>query len=191
MEYFNKKLLIKLTCLLLTMSLSLPLAVEAKNKAEIVDVAVERGERNLEVSFRIENCFTPKMEEAIRSGVPTTFRIRIILEKPGSPFVRNHVVDFAIDHTIRYDRLKNAFRVQLPEHPEKELATSDFEEAKQFMSCVRELPIIPLWKLDRDETYGLRFKAELSKVRLPFFLKYIFFFVSMWDFETEWHKVTI
>ena len=42
-----------------------------------------------------------------------------------------------------------------------------------------------------DSTYRLRVKAELNKVRLPFYLHYVLFFVSLWDFETEWHEIEL
>jgi len=35
----------------------------------------------------------------------------------------------------------------------------------------------------------LRVKAELEKVRLPLYLHYVLFFVSLWDFETDWYTV--
>ena len=35
----------------------------------------------------------------------------------------------------------------------------------------------------------IRAKAELSKLTLPFFLHYVFFFVSLWDFETDWYTI--
>jgi len=28
-------------------------------------------------------------------------------------------------------------------------------------------------------------------VTLPFFLNYIFFFISLWDFETSWHSIDL
>jgi hypothetical protein len=31
-------------------------------------------------------------------------------------------------------------------------------------------------------------KAKLDKVRLPLGMEYVFFFVSLWDFETDWYK---
>jgi hypothetical protein len=55
---------------------------------------------------------------------------------------------------------------------------------------VENLPVIPLWRLQKSQPYHLRLKAELSKVQVPFFIRYIFFFVSMWDFESDWQKVT-
>jgi hypothetical protein len=31
--------------------------------------------------------------------------------------------------------------------------------------------------------------AQLDKIRLPFYLHYVLFFVSLWDFETDWYAV--
>jgi len=37
----------------------------------------------------------------------------------------------------------------------------------------------------------LRIKAELDPIKLPLHLEYLFFFVSLWDFETDWHVETL
>ena len=187
-----KKMLVVSLCsglwMIFLVTLSLP--AMARNKANIVDTIIGKEGESLEVSFSIQDCFTPKMEEAIKSGVSTSFRILVVLEKPGLPLMRSRILDFSLEHTIKYDRLRNEFRVTLPEHHDGMIVTKDFDEAKRWMSSVRELPVIPLWRLQKNEAYQLRLKAELSKFRLPLFLRYIFYFVSLWDFETEWQKVT-
>jgi hypothetical protein len=164
---------------------------EAKNKAEIVDIEMAQDPENLKVSFFIKDCFTESLEEAIQSGVPTTFRILAVMEKPGVLFFQTEVLNVVLEHTIKYDYLKNEYQVQLPENPDVTLVTKDFIEAKRWMSTVKDLPLIPLWRLQKDQVYQLRLKAELSKVELPLFFRYIFFFVSLWDFETDWQKVTL
>jgi hypothetical protein len=178
-----------LLALLIAASTGLP--AFAKDKADIVDVDLERSRGNLEVSFRLHDCFSPKMEEAIRAGIPTTFRFRIIVEKQRRfPLFRSPLVDIVFEHTIKYDRLRNRYRVQLPEQSDREVTTPDFEEAKRTMSTVKDLPLIPLWRLGDRSSYQVLLKAELSKFYLPLLFRYIFFFVSLWDFETEWYKVT-
>ena len=162
---------------------------EAKKEADIVDIYLNREKKNIEVSFHIQNCFTPKMEEAILSGVETTFRILLVMEKKGFLFFRQKLLNIALEHTIKYDRLNNQFHVVLPEHPDKVFTTTDFSEAKKWMSSVDDLPLIPTWRMEREIEYKLRLKAELSKVHLPLFFRYIFYFVSLWDFETGWHSV--
>lgn len=163
--------------------------VAAKTKADIVNVTLSQARENLEVSFRILNCFTSSMEEAILSGVPTTFRIRVVLERPGFNILNAPILEMVLERTVEYDILRNEFTVNLPEHPERVRVTGSLEEARRWMSDVKELPIIPLWRLQKGETYQIRLKAELSKFELPFFFRYILFFVSLWDFETDWKQL--
>ena len=160
------------------------------NKADIADIEVDKKGKNLEVSFRLNDCFNSDMEEAILDGVPTTFTILISVEKPALLF-KSKIADFSLRHTIRYNRLNNEFQVDLPEHPQKILVTRNFEEAKKWMSTVESLPVIPTCWLKKDQEYYLNLKAELSKVELPLFFRYILFWVSLWDFETDWHRVVV
>jgi len=186
----TNSLICRLSLLFLSGFLTLlPCSVAASGGAEIVDVRVTPRGENLEVGFCIQDCFTPKMEEAILSGVLTTFRIRIVIERPGPSFLRARLLDTTRDRTVKYEPLGNEFRVKLPEQPDRVLITKDFHEAKGWMSRIRDLPVVSLDSLQRGVRYELRIKAELSKFHLPLFFRYIFFFVSMWDFETDWHKV--
>ena len=43
--------------------------------------------------------------------------------------------------------------------------------------------------LEKGQQYQVRAKAKLSKLTLPFYLHYILFFMSMWDFETDWYTI--
>ncbi len=166
-------------------------SANAADNAEVTDIHADQGEGYLNVRFRLQNCFTPEMEEAIWSGVPTTFRILIILEEPGLPLFRKRLLDVVLEHTIKYDLLKNVFRVHCPEATEKLRTTTSIEEAKTWMSTVSDLSLTPLWRLEKGEQYRLYVKAELSKVDLPLFFRYVLFFVSLWDFETDWQSITI
>jgi hypothetical protein len=166
--------------------------VRPVKEARISNIQAVRNQGNLELSFSVEDCFSPKMEEAIHSGVPTTFRFRVVLQrKKKFPFLRKAILDIVLEHTIKYDRLKDRFGIKLPEQSENEVLVKDFEEAKVIMSTVRNLRVIPLWRLSGSGSYQLLVKAELSKFHLPLFFRYILFFVSLWDFETDWAQLSI
>jgi hypothetical protein len=60
-------------------------------------------------------------------------------------------------------------------------------EAKTLMSKVKGFKIRSLSPLKPGIPAYFRIKAELDPVRLPLHLEYLFFFVSLWDFETDWH----
>ena len=68
------------------------------------------------------------------------------------------------------------------------LATlSAFLHPSEMMSDISGLKLISRDKLEAGSRYQVSVKAELDKGNLPVFLNYVFFFASMWDFETQWH----
>jgi hypothetical protein len=186
----TKKIFTAMCLLLVLLYGSLSPAAPGKEKAEVTGLAVRQERGDLLVSFRLENCFTPEMEKAVLSGVPTTFRLRIVLEKSRCSLIQPATLNLILEHSIKYDLLKKEFRVRVPEHPDNVCYTKDFDEAKRLMSTVADLPVMPLSRLEKDRDYRIRIKAELSRFKMPLFLRYIFFFVSLWDFETSWQEQT-
>jgi len=57
------------------------------------------------------------------------------------------------------------------------------------MAEIDSLKIIELNHLEKDSQYQIRTKAQLSKLTLPFYLHYVLFFVSLWDFDTDWYTI--
>lgn len=163
-----------------------PIPAAAVGSAFIAEPRISAEHPELKLSLKIENCFTEKMVDAIKSGVVTTFKILLVLDGPGLRPFRTRFLNTHLEHSLKYDRLTDEYHVTLSEHPQAAFTTADFDEAKRLMSELDSVPILPLWRLEPDQTYKLRIKAELSKVRLPTPLRYLFFFVSLWDFETAW-----
>ena len=57
------------------------------------------------------------------------------------------------------------------------------------MSDVVALRVTSIDRLREGDDYQLKVMAELDKIRLPFNLHYVLFFLSLWDFETGWHAI--
>lgn len=165
-----------------------PVCFAQANKAQISDIELDKGGKELRVSFQLVNCFNSEMQEAVLDGVPTTFRILVSVQKPAL-VLNTTIADLTLLHTIRYNRLNNEFQVNLPENPQKTFVTRNFAQAKKWMSTVRTVPVIPTCWLRKDQAYYLNVKAELSKVNLPLVFRYILFWASLWDFETGWYTV--
>jgi hypothetical protein len=155
-------------------------------KASIKGVTVKGTNGNWKVSFDVENCFTEKMEEAIQSGVRTTFTFYINLYQKRSWWKDRKMASVEFRHTIQYHPIQKIYQVALEENASS-LTTSSLGEAKTLMSKVKELKIRPSSLLVPGAPPYFRIKAELDPVKLPFHLEYLFFFVSLWDFETDWH----
>lgn len=158
-------------------------------EATLSDIIVTNTQEDLLVFFDIQGCFTREMEEAILNGIPTTFTIIIRLYKTRTLWFDGSISSLNLEHTIKYDSLKNEFKVTRSEDNNKTLVFKDFEAAKKAMAEIGNIVVVPLAQLQRKSQYQLRVKAELEKVRLPLYLHYVLFFVTLWDFETDWYTV--
>ncbi|MBI4775312.1 MAG: DUF4390 domain-containing protein [Deltaproteobacteria bacterium] len=161
--------------------------------ATIDDVLITPAGEHLLLYCRARNCFTEEMNRAILSGIQTTFTFRVQFYKETRLWFDEELADLHIDHTIKYNSLKRQFVVTIGDgrSGNENITLREFYKAKALLTELNGIQLAPLTGLDPEATYRLRVKAELNKVRLPFYLHYVLFFVSLWDFETEWHEIEL
>jgi len=174
---------------IILLAVALPLSAAQGVEALIEGLQIERENGTVMVNFSVKNCFNTKMEEAIKAGVPTTFNFFVTLYKTRALIWDKKIASRKFRHRVIYDNLKQDFRIWLQEK-EKELRVADWEEAKRSMQLVEGFPLVKGQKLEKG-IYELAVKAELDPVKLPLRLEGILFFVSLWDFETDWYYRTI
>lgn len=156
--------------------------------ARINDVTVSRDP--VKVSFSVKGAFTKEIEEAVMSGMPTTFNFIVELIRVNSILPDDLLVRRDFHHTVKYDSLKDDYEMTLEETGEK-VRIKDFGEMKRLMSSVTLLPLAGASRIAAGSKYEIRIMAELDPVELPMMLNYMLFFVKFWDFETEWYVYTL
>ncbi len=157
-------------------------------QARLTNFVVTSTRDDLLIFLTIEGAFTENMKAAILSGVPTTVSFNISIDKIRNFWLNRKIVDKTINHTIKYNPLRKEFTVKRSWESDP-IVTESFTEAIDLMADVDSLKVVPLSMLEKGVQYQIRAKARLDKVTLPFYLHYVFFFVSMWDFETDWYTV--
>ena len=157
-------------------------------KATIGDLSIAVNQDDLLLDFKVIDCFTSEMNKAIENGIPTTFNFLVRLYEVKDFQFDRKIVDLLVTREIRYDSLKKTYVVTLPEQ-NKVLEIGDFERTKRVMSQITGMKLVDLKGLKRGHRYRVQAMAELNKIRLPFHLHYVFFFLSLWDFETDWHTI--
>lgn len=160
-------------------------------KALIKDINTRMDQDCLYISFRVTDCFTDKMIQAIKNGVNTRFVFLIRLYKVRKFWRDKKITDIKVVHTIQYDSIKKVYHLKLSEKNYKNISLRDLEEAKKMLAQISNLKIIDVKDLKKGKKYQVRIKAELDKIRLPLHLHYILFFLSLWNFETKWYKINI
>ncbi len=177
-----------ISTLLAVMALSFNVAI-AQKEPRITDIVVTNTRDHLLVYFTVKDCFSPDITKAILSGIETSFTFFVRLYEPRDLWWDKTLSEVEVTHTIQYDSLKKVFKLHLPEREGGKVEVKDFEEAKSLMSEVVGLKVIRLDQLKKGERYQIQMMAELDKIKLPFHLHNILFFLSLWDFETPWYAV--
>ena len=185
MTPFQKKVSILIPLFLLVLLVNQLFADDARLK----NIIVTNTRDDLLIYLTVEGAFTEDMQTAILSGVATTFSFYVNLHRVRSLWLDKEMVSLKITHTIKYDNLKNEFTVHRSWEDDKPIMVKSIEEAEKLMAEIDSLKVVPLDHLVKRNRYHIRTKAQLSKVRLPLYLHYVLFFVSMWDFETDWYTI--
>ncbi len=166
-----------------------PAIAQAGQKAVLKDIVITNDRDDLISYFKVQGAFTKKITQAVFNGVPTSFSFFVYLYKIKNIWFDKKIVSLKFTSTLKYNTLKKEFTVIRPWKTDKPCVTKSFEQAKIMMTDVDNLRVVALDKLKKGEKYQIRFKAELSRVTLPLYLHYVFFFVSLWDFDTDWYAI--
>jgi len=158
-------------------------------EARLTDIVVTNTRDYLLAYFSVVDCFTEDMGRAIDNGVSTTFTFFVKLYEVRNWWWDRSIADLKVSHEIKYDSLKKVYIVRLSSRDNKVIYVKDFDEAKKLMSEIVGLKVTELRNLQRGDHYQISMMAELETIRLPFYFHYVFFFLSLWDFETDWYTV--
>ena len=155
--------------------------------AQIQDILISPQGDSLLVYGRVVDCFTKEMESAVMAGVPTTFTFLVDLYQERSGWTDKKITSTVVKNTIKYDSIRKIFSVfsSLDRDP---AIYNDLESAKRAMAEFNGALAIWMRDIRKDLPHYVLLKAKLDKVRLPLHMEYVFFFVSLWDFETAWHR---
>jgi hypothetical protein len=158
--------------------------------ATITDFTVSNSESQLILYLTVTDCFTDDMEAAIHNGIPATFTFYVDIYRKRSNLPDKKIRKYEFNHIMEYDSLKKEYKIQRHEKNDSKLATS-LEDAKMLMSEINGFKILPLDEIDPKFSYIIRVKAKLARKTLPLYFHYLIPFISLWDFETEWHELTL
>jgi hypothetical protein len=181
----------KFFCLILLLFLFISTfpTLSFSGEAQLTDIIVTNTRDDLLLYMGIEGCFSHEVTKAIMSGVPATFTTFIGLYKMRRFWVDQEISAIQVTHTIKYDPMKKEFSVTRSWDNNSPFITQSFPEAQKRMSRIDNLKITPLNELSKGSQYQIRAKAALDEVKLPFYLHYVLFFVSLWDLETDWYTI--
>ena len=173
---------------LLTMGLVSPVSAVSP---DVVNIGVGTKGKYVVMNARLVDGFTGKIQEAINNGVPMGFTFEIELRKANTVWMDSLVSSNKVRHRVQFDSLKKIYRFsEFGKNLKKNIITRKKSRYQQLMLTLEDIPIAPIYKLDPNEKYYVRVKADLETDRFWFPFNYIFFFVPFSEFETSWAQTS-
>ncbi len=157
--------------------------------AQLANIIVTNTRDDLLIYLSVEGAFTPKMADAVKNGVPASFSFFVNLYRNRGLWFDKKLADLTISHTIKYNSLRKEYAVSRSWDSNSPVIVQSFDAAKKLMTEIDSLKVIPLGLLEKGKQYQIQAKAKLSRVTLPYYLHYVLFFLSLWDFETDWYTI--
>ena len=162
--------------------------VRAQMDPRMTDILVTSGKGEMLLYARLVDGFKKEMEDAILAGVPAVFTIELDVYQERSYLWDRHILRKEIRRTIKYDNLKKNFVIATNGLGQPAILTN-FESAQKAMAELNGIPVVALSNLSKGERYYVQVRVKIDRVRLPFKMEYVLFFVSLWDFETPLYKI--
>ncbi len=161
----------------------------AAQDATIEEIVVTNTNTSVLLFLTVNNAFTEEMVQGMHNGIPVKFTFSVELSRKKNGWFDQEVSFFEFDHTMNYDTLKEEYRIEQAERPAKIFKTKNFTEAKQLMTQLNGVTVVPLSSLLPDAEYFLRVKARQAEETLPLYFHYVIPFWGLWDFETDWYTI--
>jgi hypothetical protein len=172
--------------LLFTFQVSSSVAIEKKGP-RFSDVILTSSDTNLLVFGMLTNSFSEEMIQGLHSGIPIKFSFFVELNRARKHWTDEHIVSMTFIHTLKYDTLKETYKVELDETSQKTFSFQSLAQAQKAMTEINGLKVIKLSSLIPNDSYTLRIRAELSKKTLPMGLHHVVPFISWWDVGIDWY----
>ncbi|MBT5027721.1 MAG: DUF4390 domain-containing protein [Nitrospina sp.] len=158
---------------------------------DVVNIGVGTKGKYVVMNARLVDGFTEKIREAIANGVPMSFTYDIELRKANTLWMDSLVSSNKVRHRVQFDSLKKKYRFsEFGNNIKRNIITRSEPQYQKLMLTLEDIPIAPIYKLDPNEQYYVRVKADLETDRFWFPFNYIFFFVPFSEFETSWAQTS-
>jgi uncharacterized protein DUF4390 len=138
-----------------------------------------------QASCRLEGGLTPDVEEEIASGLATTIEYRLHVYRRRAAFFDQLLVKRRVQCTVHFDTLTQQYTLtrRIDDDLQETKVTNDPAAMREFMTSLKEVPLLKTEALKPDEEYYLKAKSDLGIVWR--------FFLIPWPMDTDWKRVPI
>ncbi len=161
-----------------------------------LDYTLSATPEDIVVSVKFNGPFKEEIEKDIKDGLVKEFFFYIAIYKQKTLFLQDEEVSAReIKRIIKYDILKKQYVViynkNKGSHAKEEKVFENYEDMVKWISRVENVKLVSRGLLMPQERYYISVRAEMKPAGIPFYLKYLFFFIPSSDFKSPWYDTAL
>lgn len=157
-----------------------------KYGAEIKKAELTLQDKDYVLSAELVYQLSERANEALRSGVPLFWNIKIKIQQQRDYFWDKTLVEKTIRYRIQYHALLNMYRVRNESNGTVE-NFSTLSAALDLISILHNFRIMGESALDPKNTYYAEMKIIFDREALPLPLRPIAYLNSQWHLSSDWY----
>lgn len=150
--------------------------------AELTNLIVRNNTDELQIDLMIKGIFTEEMRTFVSKGIPISLTFLILLYEVRDYWFDNKVISKTARHEVKFDVLRQEYRIRRSWEKTIPLAIKEFEKAKKHFFEIKGFDVIPQRRLKKGKHYQLKVKSELTENKFRFT-------GFRWEFETDWYTI--
>ncbi len=165
-------------------------------KERLLDYTLSATPEDIVVSVKFKGPFKNEIEKDIKDGLMKEFFFYIAIYKKRPLLLQDEEISAReIKRTIKYDILKKQYLVTYNKdkgtRAKEEKIFEDYEEMMKWISKTESVRLVSRELLKPQEKYYISVRAEMKPAGIPFYLRYLFFFIPSSDFKTPWYDTSL
>ena len=150
--------------------------------AEVSDLIITNSEGHLLLSLKIRDVAKREAREPATHEVSSTIVFSIALYQVKPFWFDKKIAHQTATNTLKYDPSKKEYSLMLSWNSGPPMVVAALDRAKELMTEVRDLQVVPLAKLEKNKNYQIRVQAVCQD-------KNAHIFNPSGGFKTDWQTV--
>ena len=150
--------------------------------AEVSDLIITNSQGHLLLSLKIRDFITKEAEERPADEVSSTIVFSIALYQVNPFWFDKRIAHHTATNTLKYDPSKKEYSLMRSWNSGPPMVVAALDRAKELMTEVKDLQVVPLARLEKNKNYQVRVQAVCQD-------KNAYVFSPSGCFKTDWHTV--
>ncbi len=155
---------------------------------DIYGFTIANSRDDLLAYFSLKNGCPLEVKTALATGIPVRYVYELELQRPRF-LVKKLLSQRTVIRIITFDTLKQEYRVSFGPDVPRVISVKTLKEAESIAFEINDVPVIPLARLLRGETYILRVRARIEEANSSLPFRRLMKIFSSWSYQTKWHEV--